>query len=228
MASPSAPLDSLAADKRAAVELVLRRGLSYGELASLLTVPEDTIRERARAGLEALAPDLPPPARAGEIADWLLGQQAPAHAERTRTLVNAEPGTRRWAETVAAPLRELSDDVPELDAELPARRAAGAERRPRPLRDAAPAGGAETAQRRGAAAGRSSAATEAGAAPEPPIPPGDAPAGTGPAGRSSRLGGAILIGLALLVAGGVIAFVLTRGHDEGGDTGYTPPATAHG
>src|SRR3954449_9987916 len=135
MAPPSAPLAGLAADKRAAVELVLRRGLSYGELAALLAVPEDTIRERARAGLEALAPDLPPPARSGEIADWLLGQQAPAHAERTRTLVNAEPGTRRWADTVAAPLRELSGDVPDLDAELPPPRTAG-ERRPRPLRDA--------------------------------------------------------------------------------------------
>src|SRR4051794_28117554 len=133
MAPPSAPLASLAADKRAAVELVLRRGLSYGELANLLDVPEETVRERARAGLEALAPDLPPPARAGEIADWLLGQQAPAHAERTRTLVTADPAMRRWAETVAAPLRELSGDVPALDAGRPASRD-GAGARPRPLR----------------------------------------------------------------------------------------------
>src|SRR3954468_2320778 len=132
MAPPSAPLDSLAADKRAAVELVLRRGLSYGELASLLDVPEETIRERARAGLEALAPDLPPPARSGEIADWLLGQQAPAHAARTRTLVTSDPATRHWAETVATPLRELSGDVPDLAANLPEPR--GASTRPRPLR----------------------------------------------------------------------------------------------
>src|SRR3954451_11565729 len=104
MAPPSAPLDSLAADKRAAVELVLRRGLSYGELANLLALPEETIRERARAGLEALAPDLPPPPGAAKIAAWLLGQQAPAHAERPRRLVAAAPATRRWADTVAAPL----------------------------------------------------------------------------------------------------------------------------
>src|SRR3954451_10690185 len=132
MAPPSAPLASLAADKRAAVELVLRRGLSYGELANLLALPEETIRERARAGLEALAPDLPPPARAGEIADWLLGPPAAAHAARPRTVVTAAPATRRWAETVAAPLRELSGDVPSLDADLPPRRA-GAGVRPRPL-----------------------------------------------------------------------------------------------
>ena len=46
--SPSAPLASLTPDKRAAVELVLRRGLSYGELADLLSLSEDTVRERAR------------------------------------------------------------------------------------------------------------------------------------------------------------------------------------
>src|SRR4051794_32634501 len=137
MAPPSAPLASLAADKRAAVELVLRRGLSYGELAALLAVPEETIRERARAGLEALAPDLPPPARSGEIADWLLGQQAPAHAARTRAFVTADAATRHWAETVAGPLRELSENVPDLDAALPEPRAGAT--RPRPLRDEQPA-----------------------------------------------------------------------------------------
>src|SRR4051812_17412982 len=134
MAPPSAPLQSLAPDQRAAVELVLRRGLSYGELANLLGLPEDTVRARARAGLEALAPDLPPPGRAGEVADWLLGQQAPAHAARTQALVDSDAAVRRWAEQVAPPLRALSDDVPDLGAELPPPREPGASR-PRPLRD---------------------------------------------------------------------------------------------
>src|SRR3954451_18376966 len=116
MASQSTPLAGLTPDKRAAVELVLRRGLSYGELANLLSLTEDTVRERARAGLEALAPELPPPPRAGEIADWLVGHQAAAHAARTRTLVTADAAMRHWAETVAGPLRELSGGVPSLDA----------------------------------------------------------------------------------------------------------------
>ena len=165
MAQSSAALASLSPDKRAAVELVLRRGLSYGELADLLSLSEDTVRERARAGLEALAPDLPPPSRSGEIADWLLGQQAPAHAARTRTLVAGDPATRRWAETVAVPLRELSDNVPSLDEDLPAPRA-GAGTRPRPLRDAKPA-----------------AAPPAAAPTTPASSPAASP------GRSSRLGG---------------------------------------
>jgi hypothetical protein len=108
--------ERLAPDQRAAVELVLR-GRSYAELGSLLGISEETVRSRAHAGLEALAPDLPPPSRAGEVADWLLGQ-------------GDEPGkldsaSRRWAETIAAPLRDVEGaTVPALpwveDAATPA------------------------------------------------------------------------------------------------------------
>src|SRR3954471_637223 len=115
-ASRATAFDRLAPDQRAAVELVLRQGRSYGELAELLGMPEETIRARARGGLTALAPDLPVPARAGEIADWLLGQQAEAHAARTRELLLTDPAAQRWAATVAAPLREVpgGDAVPAL------------------------------------------------------------------------------------------------------------------
>jgi hypothetical protein len=216
MAQPSAPLTSLAPDKRAAVELVLRRGLSYGELASLLSLSEDTVRERVRAGLEALAPDLPPPARSGEIADWLLGQQAPGHAARTRSLVMGDPATRRWAETVAVPLRELSDDVPALDEDLPAPRA-GAGTRPRPLRDD------------GAGTTRGGGAAPTPASPAGPTPPAAAsPSSPAPApGRSSRLGGAILVGAAVVIVGAVIFFVLIRGgNDDSNSPSDTAAATA--
>jgi hypothetical protein len=211
MAPPSAQLQSLAPDQRAAVELVLRRGLSYGELADLLGLPEETVRARARAGLEALAPDLPPPPRSGEIADWLLGQQAPAHAARTQALAAADPAVRRWAEQVAPPLRELSGDVPDLDAELPPPREPGTGRR-RPLRDAPPASEAAAGSDRNGAAAAGGAGEDAPAQPASGLP-----------GRSSRLGGAILIAVAVLVVGGVIAFVLTRGGDD--DTA-SPPAAA--
>jgi hypothetical protein len=80
------------------VELVLR-GRSYAELASLLGISEETVRSRAHGGLEALAPDLPPPSRAGEVADWLLGQGPEPDALDSRA--------RRWGETVAAPLRDV-------------------------------------------------------------------------------------------------------------------------
>src|SRR4051794_19839534 len=103
--SSATAFDRLAPDQRAAVELVLRQGRSYGELADLLGMPEETIRARARNGLSGLAPDLLPPTRAGEIADWLLGQQSETHAARTRALLRAAPAAQRWAATVAEPLR---------------------------------------------------------------------------------------------------------------------------
>ncbi|HEX6021873.1 MAG TPA: sigma factor-like helix-turn-helix DNA-binding protein [Solirubrobacter sp.] len=116
---PVTGIDTLAPDQRAAVELVLRQGRSYAELSDMLGMPEETIRARARGGLEALAPDLPAPARSGEIADWLLGQQSERHAARTRELLLSDPEARKWAATVAAPLREVpgGESVPELPSE---------------------------------------------------------------------------------------------------------------
>jgi hypothetical protein len=112
-------LERLAPDQRAAVELVLR-GRSYADLAGLLGIAEETVRERARGGLEALAPDLPPPARAGQIADWLLGQGGDG-----RALLGSDAAARRWGETVAAALRELPGaSVPALPETAPAPSAA--------------------------------------------------------------------------------------------------------
>ena len=103
--SSASAFDRLAPDQRAAVELVLRQGRSYGELAEMLGMPEDTIRARARNGLTGLAPDQLPPPRVGEIADWLLGQQSEAHGARTRALLLSDPSASRWAATVADALR---------------------------------------------------------------------------------------------------------------------------
>src|SRR3954464_9819653 len=98
-------MPTMAPDQRAALELVLRQGRSYGELSELLGMPEETIRSRAHGGAAALAPHLPPPPRAGEIADWLLGQQANAHAARTRALLLSDPAAHDWAAHVASGLR---------------------------------------------------------------------------------------------------------------------------
>ena len=81
------PLDTLAPDQRAVLELVLRQGRSYGELSELLGIPERDVRARADAGLRALAGEPDSGVDTGRIADWLLGQQPDAEAERTRTAV---------------------------------------------------------------------------------------------------------------------------------------------
>jgi len=121
----------MAPDQRAALELVLRQGRSYSELADLLGMPEETIRTRARGGVVALAPPAQDePTRSGEIADWLLGQQDEAGAQRTRELLLSDPDALEWAAGVAPALRMLpgGERVPELpEAPRPATGAAPSE-----------------------------------------------------------------------------------------------------
>ncbi|HTA96246.1 MAG TPA: anti-sigma factor [Solirubrobacteraceae bacterium] len=50
-------LDRLPPDQRAVLSLVLDRGKSYAEVADLLGIPENTVRDRAHAALDALADD---------------------------------------------------------------------------------------------------------------------------------------------------------------------------
>ncbi|MDA0180747.1 hypothetical protein OJ997_10620 [Solirubrobacter phytolaccae] len=224
-ASRATAFDRLAPDQRAAVELVLRQGRSYGELSDLLGMPEETIRARARGGVATLAPDLPAPGRSGEIADWLLGQQSEAHAKRTRELLLSDPAAHTWAATVAAPLRDTAggEAVPELptspDAETP--RVNGKSRRA-VTRDEATPTDREAARDETAPTPRADQAGEDADAPEPHAPVGH------DGGSSSRLGGALLIGAAVVIVAAVIAFVFLQGDDEPetAATGDTPTATA--
>jgi hypothetical protein len=66
---PSSP-DSLTA----VLQLLLDRGLSYAEIARLVSTDEATVRSRAVAAARALAPATAiPEERQGLIADYLLG-----------------------------------------------------------------------------------------------------------------------------------------------------------
>lgn len=207
------PLDTLAPDQRAVLELVLRQGRSYGELSELLAIAEREVRARADAGVRALAGEPAAGVDSGRIADWLLGQQPEAEAERTRAAVARSGDARSWAATAADRLGELGGAMPSVPDEDPAPRAArprgvpaAAERdrsaapRPRPLRDrAAPL----------------------------PRPSRDDDGGAAAAPRSSRLGGAILIGLvAVLVAATLLWIFVLRGDDEEPASAPSPAATA--
>ena len=193
------PLDTLAPDQRAVLELVLRQGRSYGELSELLAIPDRDVRARADAGLRALAGEPAEGVDSGRIADWLLGQQPEAEAERTRAAVARSRDAREWAAAAAERLGELGGAMPavpagdETDADEPAAPPAP---RPRPLRgdDA------------------------------PPAPrPGPRRRETATAPGSSRLGGAILIAIvALLVAGTLLWIFVLRDDDEPAAT--SPPA----
>jgi Sigma-70, region 4 len=113
-------MSTLAPDQRAVLELVMRQGRSYGELAELLEIPEREVRARADAGLRALAGEPAEGVDSGRIADWLLGQQPDDDAERTRAAVARDDAAREWATAAAERLRELGGTVPDLAA--PARR----------------------------------------------------------------------------------------------------------
>ena len=184
---PAMPLDALAPDQRAVVQLVLQRDRSYAQIAELLKISEDAVRARAHAGLSALAPEVELPAdKIAQIADFLLGQQNGKPRQATRKLLREDEGARTWAETVHASLADVGK-VPDLPAgeatpveDEPAKPAP----RPRPLREGQ----------------RPVAAT--------------APEGTA-TGSSSRLGGALLIGgavLAIVVV--VLALFVFKGDDD--------------
>jgi hypothetical protein len=112
-------LDELPPDQRAALSLILRQGKSFGEVASLLGIPERSVHDRAHAALAVLAPRQArglAPAQRAEIGDYVLSQQ-PGVAERLRTrtlLGTSEPG-REWAQAIAAELAPLANGaLPEI------------------------------------------------------------------------------------------------------------------
>src|SRR5215204_5656397 len=101
------PLEPLAPDQRAVVALVLQQRRSYDEIASLLGIPVEAVRDRAHAGLAALAPANGLPAEVtAPLADFLLGQQSEADAEATRGLLGESAPVRAWAAGVAGRLAD--------------------------------------------------------------------------------------------------------------------------
>ena len=168
------------------LELVLRRGRSYDEIAQLLSIDRAGVRQRALAALDALGPPTRVPAeRRALITDYLLGALPVSVAAEVRQHLAGSASERAWARAVSSELQGLAESpLPEVpaDAESPA---GTAEREP------------------AAVAASTPASAEAGAA------------GTGPithAPRSSRRGGALLLGgLAAIVIAVVLVLVLSGG-----------------
>ena len=189
-------LDELPPDQRAALSLLLSRGKSYAEVASLLQMPERAVQDRAHAALAVLAPaqarGLTPESRR-EIGDYLLSQQ-PGVAERlrTRTQISASEPSRLWASALAAELAPIAppSGLPEIPA-------ADGSRAPAPARSHA------TSQAAPAAAATSGA--------------------SGPAVTSSRLGGALLLGALVII---VVAAVLILSGNNSSKTKSSSTTTA--
>jgi anti-sigma-K factor RskA len=195
-------IKELSVDQMAVLALVLRQGRPFGELAGMLDMDEAEMRRRAHEALDALGPDdaadLPAERRA-EVGDYLLGQQsAERRAETYRFLEASAPG-RAWARVVGDQLGDLANDpLPAIPEGGAQEAAAPAEATAAPVDDAA--------------------ATAFGAAPSR----GDRLS----APRSSRLGGALLLGgLAIIAIAVALFFVLRSGGDNGGGSTTTPAAS---
>ena len=126
-----ATFDQLSDEQRAIVELVLQQGKSYEELSEMLGISETRVRERARDALVELAPVS---ARGveedwrGQLADYVLGQQAGPEATATRGHLRRSEAARSWTRSLLDSLEQLypaDGDLPAIpDAERAGRRGA--------------------------------------------------------------------------------------------------------
>ncbi len=116
-------IDALPADQRAVLQLLLKQGQTYDDLSALLSIDASAVRERAHAALEELGPDSGrrlAPERRAEVSDYLLGQQSVSQRAATRDHLAGSAAARAWARVVADSLRPLAaEPLPEIPEEGP-------------------------------------------------------------------------------------------------------------
>jgi hypothetical protein len=205
-------LDDLSPDQRAVLQLLLRQGKSYDELAALLRIDPAAVRSRAATALGALGPAIDDADRA-ELSDWMLGQQDELQVEDTLDLIDASPAALEWAIEVSDALREgglepraeLPDDIEDETVDGEAEEA--------PVAAATP----------GATPGEVPVAV-ARPADEPTPAPGFGEVESG-GPRPSRLGGILLLAGAAAIVVVLIVVLLNRGDDNDSSASTSTPAT---
>jgi hypothetical protein len=108
---------AISPDQRAVLQLLLERGQSYSDLATLLAVDESEVRSRARSALTELGGA--DPDRNVGLTDYLLGQADPiGRADAVRHL-QSDPDDHQLASDLTAILREAfpSAELPRLPGE---------------------------------------------------------------------------------------------------------------
>jgi hypothetical protein len=193
-------IDDLPADQRAVLQLLLKQSKTYEDLAGMLNMDASTVRERAHAALEAIGPDAGrrlAPERRAEVSDYLLGQQSVSQRAATRDHLAGSASARAWARVVADSLRPLAaEPLPEIPEEGPEDEIDEEEAAPAPAPKAT-GGEPITEDQRGRDVAR-----------EP---------------RSSRLGGALLLGGIGVLVAVVAILLLTSG--GGGSSKNTKAST---
>jgi hypothetical protein len=235
-------LDSLPGEQRAVLEMILKHGRSYDEIARLLSRDRDSIRERAQIALDSIGPHTEvAPEHQHRIADYLLGQLADDDAAEVRNLLADSPPDRAWARVVCSELGSLTggNPLPEIPVERSAPREPDTPGAPDP---------AEAAAATPVAAPEPSPPEPLAAPPSEPTASGLGPAQAegepkrrrgrrrrrddddGAAGpvrggrRSSRLGGAVVLLVGVVAVAAVVFFVVRGGHSKHTASTTTTPS----
>ncbi len=119
--------DALAPDQKAVLQLLLKQGKTYDDIAGLLRLDRANVRERALDALDALGADGPggegsagalSSERQDEVGDHLLLQQTASERAATRQFLESSAPGRAWARTVAGELGPIAGEaLPEIPAE---------------------------------------------------------------------------------------------------------------
>ena len=108
--------EDLPPDQRAVLQMVLQRGRSYDEIASLLSIDRSAVRQRALDGFLYLTPDtvLPGPEQA-LVTDYLLRQLPDQVADQVYAYLEAAEADREWAIEIALQVAPLAGrPLPEI------------------------------------------------------------------------------------------------------------------
>jgi sigma-70-like protein len=202
-----ARFDDLPADHKAVLQLVLRQGRSYDQIAALLKISPEAVRDRAHAALAALGPASASgldDERRAELSDYLLGQQDEGGRITTYAFLDGSAAGRAWARVVAGELRGAGVAAPDALPEVPQDGTDDA--------DAARVTAAASAP--AAAAPVPSAEPLPAALASEPVPAAATAGGIGGGERVSRTGGIILIGaVAAALVIGLLAILGVFGGD---------------
>jgi hypothetical protein len=133
-------------DQRAMLQLLLQRGQSYADIASLLGLQVEQVQARARAALTEIGGE--DPDREVSLTDYLLGQADPIGRADAARQLQSDLAARDLAQRLATQLRVLAPGA-ELP-ELPSADSGAVKRAERPASHPEPAddGGATSAVRR--------------------------------------------------------------------------------
>jgi hypothetical protein len=128
------PLDRLSPESRAVLSLILLQARSYADIAALLRLPDDDVRQRAHEAAQHLVDSDAPPAPdvQAQVIDYLLGEQTVSEREQTRSILQSDPLARAWAVRLVDGLSPLAKrELPAIP-DPPAGEATPSEEEPNP------------------------------------------------------------------------------------------------